>query len=56
MFKIKDKATLRDPDNYITPTYASRSVDISVPKYELPQEGISAPVAYNLVRDELITS
>ncbi|MDB9431190.1 glutamate decarboxylase [Microcystis aeruginosa CS-555/01A07] len=37
----------------ITPTYASRALTSSVPKYEIPEGEMPPAVAYNLIRDEL---
>ena len=40
-------------DDVHAPAYAGRWVDRPVPKFELPQEGMSAEAAYCLVHDEL---
>ncbi len=45
---------IKKKDSYITPTYARQFADKSVPKYEMPKEGLSREAAYNLVKDELI--
>jgi len=37
----------------ITPTYASRALTSSVPKYEIPEGEMPPAAAYNLIRDEL---
>lgn len=42
-----------DAEDSHTPTYAGRSFDQPVPKFELPAEGLSARSAYQLVHDEL---
>jgi glutamate decarboxylase len=42
-----------DSEESVSPTYAGRSFSHDVPKYRLPEQGISAPAAYQLVHDEL---
>jgi glutamate decarboxylase len=42
-----------DSEDLISPTYAGRSFSHDVPKYALPEQGMSAPAAYQLVHDEL---
>ena len=42
-----------DSEDVIAPTYAGRFFSHEIPKYRLPQEGISAEGAYRLVHDEL---
>ncbi|HEX9481904.1 MAG TPA: glutamate decarboxylase [Solirubrobacteraceae bacterium] len=37
----------------VSPTYAGRSFSHDVPKYRLPEQGMPAPTAYQLVHDEL---
>ncbi len=54
MHRIKKKADNKNESNFITPTYASRSMDKPIPKYEIPKTGVSSEVAYNLVKNELI--
>jgi glutamate decarboxylase len=45
---------LRETDTVLTPTYAARALSTSVPRYELPQEGIEPRLAYQLIHDELL--
>jgi glutamate decarboxylase len=40
-------------DEVLSPTYAGRSFSHEIPKYQLPQQGVSAETAYRLVHDEL---
>ncbi|REJ43045.1 MAG: glutamate decarboxylase [Microcystis flos-aquae TF09] len=40
-------------ETLITPTYASRTLTSTVPKYEIPEGEMPPAVAYNLIRDEL---
>ena len=40
-------------ETLITPTYASRTLTSTVPKYEIPEGEMPLAVAYNLIRDEL---
>ena len=42
-----------DSEESLSPTYAGRSFSHEIPKYRLPNEGISADAAYQLVHDEL---
>src|SRR5258708_2937831 len=42
------------PDTVLTPTYAARALNNSVPRYELPAEEMAPNVAYSLIHDELI--
>src|SRR5258708_6198832 len=41
------------PAESVSPTYAGRSFSHDVPKYRLPEQGMPAPTAYQLVHDEL---
>jgi glutamate decarboxylase len=41
-------------DSVLTPTYAARALNNSVPRYELPAEEMAPDVAYSLIHDELI--
>ncbi len=51
---IKSKVTKnKTKDTYITPTYASRMMEQSIPKFTLPETGLPSNVAYNLVHDQL---
>jgi glutamate decarboxylase len=43
-----------DQDTNITPLYASRSLSSSIPKYAIPNQGIAADTAYQIVHDELV--
>jgi glutamate decarboxylase len=43
-----------DLDSTLTPAYASRYSTHPIPKYHLPEQTMSARVAYNLVHDELM--
>lgn len=47
------KKTNSTDDKNITPTYASRSLQNPVPKYQLPQQGMASQNAYQLIHDEL---
>lgn len=40
-------------NQHIEPTYASREFEVSVPKYQIPQCGMSPRIAQSLIRDEL---
>ena len=42
-----------DSDEVHTPTYAGRSFSHPIPKYRLPEQGLSAEAAYQLAHDEL---
>jgi glutamate decarboxylase len=42
-----------ESDEQISPTYAARSFSHPIPKYKLPDQGVSATTAYQLVTDEL---
>jgi glutamate decarboxylase len=42
-----------DSDELLAPTYAGRWVSRAVPKYRLPDDGLSAEAAYQVVHDEL---
>ena len=44
---------LSPEETLITPTYASRALTSSVPKYEIPEGEMPPAAAYNLIRDEL---
>src|ERR1051326_5526574 len=46
--------TDQEPDNALTPTYAARALNSSVPRYELPEEEMAPDIAYSLIHDELI--
>ena len=46
------KRTL-DPDATLAPTYAARAFGDGIPKYRLPDAGLDAQAAYQLVHDEL---
>jgi glutamate decarboxylase len=55
MLSKKTRArTNREADTALTPTYAARALNKSVPRYELPADELAPEVAYNLIRDELI--
>ena len=43
-----------DQDSNITPVYASRSLNMAVPKYTIPSSGLTADTAYQIVHDELM--
>ncbi len=42
----------RDEDE-LAPAYAARQFSHSIPKFEMPEQGLPAPVAYQLVHDEM---
>ncbi len=42
-----------DSDEVISPTYAGRMFSHDIPKFKLPDGGMPAPAAYQLVHDEL---
>ncbi len=42
-----------DSEETVSPTYAGRMFSHEVPKYRLPEQGMTAPAAYQLVHDEL---
>ncbi len=42
-----------DSEESVSPTYAGRSFSHDVPKYRLPEQGMPARTAYQLVHDEL---
>ncbi len=42
-----------DSDEVISPTYAGRMFSHDIPKFKLPDGGMTAPAAYQLVHDEL---
>ncbi|HWH11841.1 MAG TPA: glutamate decarboxylase [Solirubrobacteraceae bacterium] len=42
-----------DRDELHAPTYSARSFSREIPKFEVPDEGLDAEVAYQLVHDEL---
>ncbi|GAC1322329.1 MAG: glutamate decarboxylase [Thermoleophilaceae bacterium] len=42
-----------DPDSTHSPTYAGRVFDRPVPKFQMPDDGMPADAAYQLVHDEL---
>src|SRR5690242_21959677 len=46
--------TDQEPDNALTPTYAARALNSSVPRYELPEDEMAPDIAYSLIHDELI--
>jgi len=46
-------AELPDQGNLLAPTYGSRHLRQPVPRYELPEQGMPARVAYQVVHDEL---
>jgi glutamate decarboxylase len=46
--------TDQEPDTALTPTYAARALNNSVPRYELPAEEMAPDIAYSLIHDELI--
>jgi glutamate decarboxylase len=45
--------THTSPEAFDADVYASRAVEQPVPKWRIPQHGLRADVAFNLVRDEL---
>ncbi|MHB1664371.1 MAG: pyridoxal-dependent decarboxylase, partial [bacterium] len=47
----KKKNTISN--NNVTPTYAGRFFSESIPKYDIPDKGIGADTAYQLIHDEL---
>jgi len=49
--KLKE---IRDSEKVLTPTYASRELNETVPKYEIPENEMLPKTAYNLVHDELM--
>ena len=51
--KIEGHITFEEND-YLQPVYASRSMAKAVPKYRLPDTGMSPDEAYTLIHDQLI--
>jgi glutamate decarboxylase len=45
---------LRERDRTLTPAYARRELNQTVPKYEMPDEEMSPRTAYNIIHDELM--
>lgn len=45
---------LSEREQWVAPAYASRAADSAMPKYALPETGVNARAAYDLVRDELM--
>ena len=44
---------LRGDDTAITPTYASRFISESIPKYVIPEDSHDPDVVYQVLKDEL---
>jgi glutamate decarboxylase len=42
-----------EQDDQLIPTYASRLLDTSLPKYKLPEDSVSPDVIYQVIKDEL---
>jgi len=51
--KKVDLNKLSDDEKQQTSTYGTRYFAQSVPKYEIPEEGMPAPAAYRLIHDQL---
>ena len=49
-----DHRELRPEDTVLTPTYAARSLNTTVPKYKIPEGEMLPRTAYSLVHDELM--
>ena len=49
----KNLAQSRESDQLHAPTYGSRFTTQPIPKYEIPESGMPAEVAYQLIHDEL---
>ncbi|MEM7437219.1 MAG: glutamate decarboxylase [Myxococcota bacterium] len=52
--KQRELEALEEHERNITPVYGRAAMDRPVPKYELPDTGVDAAVAYNLIHDELM--
>ncbi len=44
---------IKSESDVLAPAYAARAFAEAIPKYSLPEAGLAAPVAYQLVRDEM---
>lgn len=44
---------VKTDNDVLAPAYAARAFAEEIPKYSIPDAGLSAPVAYQLVRDEM---
>ena len=42
-------------EEHVTPTFGSRYMTAAIPKYKLPQKGMSPQAAYHLIHDQLQT-
>jgi glutamate/tyrosine decarboxylase-like PLP-dependent enzyme len=51
---IKKSDSRVESETVVTPTYASRGLDSSAPKYKLSEKGMPPRTAYQLVHDELM--
>ncbi len=45
---------LKEHEKVLTPTYGRREFDEAVPKYEMPDDGMSPRAAYGIIHDELM--
>lgn len=45
---------MKESERSLTPTYASRELNETVPKYEMPEGEMLPKIAYNIVHDELM--
>ncbi|MGB8645485.1 MAG: glutamate decarboxylase [Anaerolineae bacterium] len=45
---------LKEHEKVLTPTYGRREFDEAVPKYEIPEDGMSPRAAYSIIHDELM--
>jgi len=50
---LKDSIVKSDSQEGLSPTYSLRYFAESIPKYEIPKEGMPANAAYQLIHDEL---
>lgn len=53
---MQKQVPLNDPeiDSNITPLYASRSLNTTIPKYKIPAQSLAADTAYQIVHDEIM--
>jgi glutamate decarboxylase len=50
---LSRKIPLDGASSHIVPTYASRGLTHSIPRYELPEDSLDSSAAYQLIHDEL---
>lgn len=54
MYKQVKVKNIKDSEKVLTPTYASRELNVEVPRYEMPENEMLPKTAYNIVHDELM--